>query len=108
LCFKAVFIDKDPSIVGQKTAAKQLEDFTKNILEKYFNIVRTVLSAKETSEIIPGIDLVHSDLMKINAKLPSFLGIKDRAASLINSTVQDQIENSFTDLQASATSIQLN
>lgn len=100
-CFKSVFVDRETSPQGRKGAFKQLEEFTKSIFGKYFSLVRTILAGKETSEIISGLELIHSDLLKANGRLPKELHIREKAEEIINTTVQDTIENAFNDLQES-------
>jgi len=69
--YQLLFIQRQLSQPHKSEAKKNLEEFTKEILGKYFNVVRSKILAYETcGDTIKGLEVVHVNLLNINSQLP--------------------------------------
>lgn len=98
-CYRLQFVEKETSSSDKREATHQLDSFTKDLFSKYFTIVKAIVAeTKELTDMIAGLSILQLELNKAHNTIP-YLGISEKAADLINSTVQNQIEFLFSNLQ---------
>jgi len=98
--FKSLFInrfDGSDSNRERKQSSLQLDDFSKELFNKYLSIAKVKLSSfKDPEQKIKALEIIYSDVSKLsNSDLTSI----DKINDIINSSVHDQITYYFENLQ---------
>jgi hypothetical protein len=75
---------------GAAERKRALEDFCRELLNRYFGLVRARLVGP-TAELVQALEIVYLNLMNMHAQLPD-LGFADRAADITNNAVNAQID----------------
>ncbi|KAN0030051.1 hypothetical protein ACTA71_008195 [Dictyostelium dimigraforme] len=97
--YKSLFInrlDGSDSKKERQQSLLQLEDFSKDLFNKYLNIAKSKLSSfKDPIEKIIALEIINSDVSRLGSELSSH----EKITNIINSTVHDQIDFYFDNLQ---------
>ncbi|KAK5578350.1 hypothetical protein RB653_008020 [Dictyostelium firmibasis] len=97
--YKSLFInrlDGSDSKKERQHSLLQLEEFSKDLFNKYLNIAKSKLSSfKDPIEKIIALEIINSDVSKLGSELSSH----EKITNIINSTVHDQIDFYFDNLQ---------
>ncbi|EGC38671.1 hypothetical protein DICPUDRAFT_75733 [Dictyostelium purpureum] len=97
--FKSLFInrlDGSDSKKERQNSFNELEDFSKDLFNKYLQIAKSKLSSfKDPKEKIIALEIIYSDVSKLGSELSS----SEKIINIINSTVHDQIDFYFESLQ---------
>ncbi|KAM9975834.1 hypothetical protein ACTFIW_013226 [Dictyostelium discoideum] len=97
--YKSLFInrlDGSDSKKERQHSLLQLEDFSKDLFNKYLNIAKSKLSSfKDPIEKIMALEIINSDVSRLGSELSSH----EKITNIINSTVHDQIDFYFDNLQ---------
>eukprot|EP01117_Protostelium_nocturnum_P010188 TRINITY_DN3643_c0_g1_i1.p1 TRINITY_DN3643_c0_g1~~TRINITY_DN3643_c0_g1_i1.p1 ORF type:complete len:814 (-),score=257.97 TRINITY_DN3643_c0_g1_i1:194-2635(-) len=94
--YKSIFIDGFPE--KKKEYAKLLEDFTRGLFGKYFEIVQSVVLSGKTDQVYDALEMLYHELVAVHSQLPA-LGLADRVSEHLNKLTQGHIEKLFSALQ---------
>lgn len=81
-------------------AVQQLEHFAKELFDKYFTIVKSVLgNSSNITDLIHGLEAMHTDLIAADDAVPD-LSVADIATDVINHIVHGRMEKMFNNLHS--------
>jgi len=94
--YHSLFTQRSPSTEDGAHAVAALEEFSHDLFEKYFGLVRCalLLHGQWVAVIMDALRKVQDDLLRLQAQVPE-VGIEDVARDIIDSTLQKLMNRRF-------------